>query len=454
MIIRDREYMSEPPQGALLYSVIGQHAYERERLERLKRAYENKRDILTRSRSTGLPNNRLAHGYARYIVTMAAGYLIGKPVEYGAPEGMEKALEALNDAYTHADIQSIDAENATNAAIFGKGVELFYADEQSAPKSVALTPLSAFVVYESSAEQKPLFGVYTVKKLKLDGDENGYTVHVYTGSNEYVYELKQFADIKSAVPNEIIPHYFGSVPMLEYWNNESESGDFEQVQTLIDAYDVLQSDRINDKEQFVDALLVLYGGMMENDANGRTPAQQLREDKLLTLPDKDCGAEYLTKSLGENDVEVLKNAIKDDIHKFSMIPDMSDEKFAGNTSGVAMRYKLLGMEQLMRIKERWFKEALRERVRCFAHFLAVKGKPALDADAVTMTFTRSLPQNELEQAQTVQAYAGMGIVPDEALMTQVPFISDVADALEKLKQQKDEAANRQQAAFSGYNTES
>lgn len=42
---------------------------------------------------------------------------------------------------------------------------------------------------------------------------------------------------------------------------------------LIDAYDLLQSDRVNDKQQFADALLVLTGVMgltAPEDGDGRT----------------------------------------------------------------------------------------------------------------------------------------------------------------------------------------
>lgn len=53
---------------------------------------------------------------------------------------------------------------------------------------------------------------------------------------------------------------------------------------LIDAYDLLQSDRVNDKQQFADALLVLTGVMgltAPEDGDGRTPANAWRQDKTL-----------------------------------------------------------------------------------------------------------------------------------------------------------------------------
>lgn len=55
------------------------------------------------------------------------------------------------------------------------------------------------------------------------------------------------------------PHYFGMVPVAIYENNEDEIGDFEKVIPLIDAYDKMESDTLNDFEYFTDAYLALYG---------------------------------------------------------------------------------------------------------------------------------------------------------------------------------------------------
>ena len=120
-------------------------------------------------------------------------------------------------------------------------------------------------------------------------------------------------------------------------------------------------------------------------------------------------------------------ALAADIHKLSMVPDLTDEQFAGNVSGVAMRFKLLGLEQLTKIKERWFREGLRTRLRRFCAFLALRGEAEVDAGRVEIIFSRSLPVNELETAQTLSAYRGL--VPDRLLLSQVPFIGDAQAVL-------------------------
>lgn len=413
MITRPRgEFEGGIPGRALLESCLREHLSGVERLSRLRDYYDGRHAIGARTRSAGLPNLRMVHAFPRYISTMAAGYLVGSPVEYDCEERPE-ALEAVLREYARSDIGSVDAELARRASIYGRAVELMFADEAARPRSAALDPRDAFVVYDDSVENRPLLGVYLSPWRGADGSVLGQRIQVYTRDRAIRYRVKSLAGLRMEAPESVQAHYFGQVPLIEYWNDESERGDFEHVLTLIDAYDLLQSDRMNDKQQFVDALLVLYGCTLETDSLGRTPGQQLREDKALSLPDCDARAEWLCKQLDEADTEVLKNAIKADIHKMSMVPDLTDEQFAGNSSGVAMKYKLLGLEQLTKIKERWFREALRLRLRGYAHFLACLGAPELDADRVRMRFSRALPVNELEAAQTLNALEG--ILPHEEL---------------------------------------
>jgi SPP1 family phage portal protein len=423
---------------------VKQFDLEASRLAQLHEYYTGRSAITKRMRTTGLPNNRLMHGYPAYIATMTSGYLIGDPVQYGVDEGQEQALAALQDAYNAADVGSVDAEIALNQAVYGRGVELVYADSQARPRTTAIDPQNAFVVYADDAEGLPLFGVHRLTAVNSKGDVSTKRYTVYTDSEVIEYSVR---DSYLGSETARYAHNFSLCPMVEYWNNSAQTGDFEQVISLIDAYDVLQSDRVNDKEQFADALLVLTGvvGFDAPEGDTRTAAQRLKQEGTLSLPDPQAKAEYLIKQMSESDTEILRDAIKSDIHKFSHVPDLTDENFAGNSSGVAMKYKLLGLEQLTKIKERWFREGLRWRLRLFSGFLSLKGKPSLDADSVQMMFRRSLPVNDLEIAQMVQMLSGL--VPAKMLLSQVPFIDDVNTAFNDLTEEKQANIAAQAAAF-------
>lgn len=411
MIVRPERILEDGLNARTVGACVQEFLSGAERLARLRAYYEGRNPIDGRTRAAGLPNNRLAHGFPRYICMVASGYLIGKPVAYEAEEGQRAALESVMKEYERCAMDSVDVELAAKASAYGRAVERVFADGYARPRTAALEPERAFVVYDDTAEHRPLFGVDLKPRLRADGAEEGWIVEVCTGDEVLRFRSRGLGEVGPMESRE--PHFFGGVPMVEYWNNEEEKGDFEGVLSLIDAYDALESDRVNDKQQFVDALLLLAGCTMETDEAGRSPGRQLREDKVLVLPDADARAEWLCKQLNEADTEVLRKALAADIHKLSMVPDLSDERFYGVTSGVAMRYRLLGLEQLTRVKERWFREALRQRLRLFADFLAVRGGPRLDAERVRMAFARSLPVNDLEEAQAISTLRG--VLPDEEL---------------------------------------
>ena len=69
--------------------------------------------------------------------------------------------------------------------------------------------------------------------------------------------------------------------------------------------------------------------------------QQMKENRVIIL-DEDGEADWLIKSENDTVSENLKNRYKNDIHKFAKVPDLSDEAFSSNASGVAIKYKLFG----------------------------------------------------------------------------------------------------------------
>lgn len=334
MITRDRKYLGKGGEGAaeLLRGAVEEFESGLPRLERLWRYRQGRGDIMARERAEGLNNARIAHGFARYITQVSAGYLLSEPVRYSderRPQGV-RALEAL---YKRAGAQQADTELVMQQAGFGRGVSLFYEGEGGLCLS-ALDPRSAFVVYDDTVEHRPLMGVLLSQERDARGRPAGGTVTAYLPGRTLHFrrrggEMSEAGEAESP---------FERVPMVEYRNNEEERCDFEEVLGLIDAYDLLCSDRMNDRMQFADALLVLTGvagiGTTEDIYDFRGGLRRLREDKTLSLPDSDARAEWLVKNPVEKDIDVLRRALAEDIHKFSMTPDFSDERFAGNVSGV------------------------------------------------------------------------------------------------------------------------
>lgn len=438
---RDDWDETNPDKQAIL-KIIHKHQTEVRRLKKLKDYYEGAHKIL---QDEGR-ENKLVCNHAKDISDTASSYFIGNPISYKA----EQDITPLTDVLENAGADEADGDNGLNLSIYGRAYEYVYPEEGSTSLVIkTLEPENTIKVYDDTIEQRELFDIYYYPKK--DDSNKRPTVYMATIlTRHYRYETRI---LDTSGPQEPIlpgvPHNFEESPIIEYQNNKLALGDFELQIPLIDAYNALMSDRITDKEQFIDAILALYGFMLSDDdavdEDGRTVAQKLKEDRIVDGLPKDARAEYLTRTFDEAGVELLRKAIEQDIHKFSHIPCMTDEAFAGNVSGVAMEFKLLGMENITKIKTRYYKKGLRKRLRLFAYWLQKSRSITVDVTGITPTFTRALPKNLLEISQIIANLWGK--VSKKTLLSQVPFVDNVEDEVAAVEKEAEEAAKQQQAMF-------
>ena len=175
-------------------------------------------------------------------------------------------------------------------------------------------------------------------------------------------------------------------------------------------------------------------------------AEMLRESRMLANIPSDGRVEYLVKTLQEGDVDILRQNIENDIHKISMVPNMSDENFVGNSSGVAIKYKLLAFEQNIKNKERYMEKGLMERFKLYNNFLTTKSMmsevPIEEVDAV---FTRNLPSNDYEISQMINNLADY--IDAETLISQLSFVKDAKEIVEAKKKEDEENKTQNDYAF-------
>lgn len=394
------------------------------RLQNLENYYNANNAIKNRVMSDpSKPNNKIANAYASYITDTLVGYFIGEPVTYTSNDNV--LIQDLNMILEYNDEADENAELAKNASIYGVAYEMLYlSEEDKMIRFKALNPKEVIPIFDKTVEQNLL----AVMRYYEDYDyveDNTYTiVEVIDSKTVRRYKLDTGLSLL-----EEYPHYFSMVPVAIFKNNEDETGDFEQVISLIDAYDKMESDSLNDFEYFVDAYLALYGFTADAE-----DIAQMKENRVL-LMDEGTSAEWLIKQTSDAYVENMKNRLDKDIHKFAKCPNMSDEEFASNASGIAIKFKLLGTENLVSIKERKFKRGLQQRLELMSMINSVL-REGFDWRAIDIVFTRNIPSNDTDIANMVNTLKD--IVSEETLLAQIPFVEDVQNELEKLKKEREE----------------
>lgn len=262
--------------------------------------YEGKHKILNDKNR----ENKLVCNHAKDISDTASSYFIGNPVTYKA----QTDITDLTDKLEYAGADEADGDNGLDLSIFGRAYEYIYTKKDETDLMIKnLSPANTFVVYDDTIEQNELFAVYYyAKRDDSDRTDIKYIATVVTEHYKYILNIQNIDGIQPTY-EQAEPHYKGEVPIIEYLNNKMGLGDFELQIPLIDAYNALMSDRVTDKEQFIDAILAIYGTLLsdgdEYDEEGNKISdsadeaqEELKKKKILELPDG-TKAEYLTKNL-------------------------------------------------------------------------------------------------------------------------------------------------------------
>ena len=401
------------------------------KLQKLYDYYDGKHNILNkRNRATNKADAKVVSGYANYISTIATAYFLGKSISYKADEGLN-GYDILNEYLATEEEQKTNFELALNASIFGKAYELLYIDNTMELKTKCLDTRDVFVIKDNTIDRN-IIGAVRFGINKIENNKIEVTLEVYDNTTvatyQYIvssnYEARDLNNAKNLVNKKL--HGFNSVPIIEYSNNKNQKGDFENVITYIDAYDTAISTSIDDLTDFSDAYLVLknLSGTTSEDIDN------VKETKVLKV-DGDGDAKWLIKEVNDTYSQNIKDRLNDDIHKFSFTPDMGDEKFSGNTSGVALEFKLLPLEQLGSQKEMYFKDALNKRLQLIIDYLGLNIKPT----QIQKVFTRNLPRNIKEISEIMKNLKGL--VSDETIISLFPQVEDAKQEMEKMKAESD-----------------
>lgn len=389
------------------------------RLRRLKSYYSGNHEILFEVKEAGKPQNKVVNNFCKNITDTTVGYFMGTPVSYSSNDKeLSAEILQIND---YNDEQFLNSRLSKDLSVYGVAYELLYFDEDRKIRVCPLDVTSVVPVWSNTVDNELVGAI----RLAQGENDNELLVEVYDEREVTFYTLNKAGGLLEKI--DTVPHYFGQVPINIYLNNSDATGDFEPVLSLVDAYNKLQSESVNDFELFADSYLAITG----MGATDSEDIRKLRENRVLLLDDGGK-AEWLTKSVNDTYIENLKSRISSDIYRFSGSVDMTDDTLGQSASGVAIKYRLLNFENRVSVTERFFKKGLCRRYEMICHFLKTIGKD-YDWRQIKMTFVRNIPENPVDSADYAQKMSG--VVSKKTLLEALPIVTDVENELERLKEE-------------------
>nr|DAO81452.1 MAG TPA: PORTAL PROTEIN [Caudoviricetes sp.] len=477
------------------YFVARHYMIDSPRITKLQRYYLGDNDIHYWTNDKKIRNradNRIASGFAKFITNMRVGYMLGKPIQFKPDDdnGDDSSVDDLlsqfnqeNDEKYHEKVMK------TNLSVTGRAYELLYAgdaeeDDEGNVKTPdvklrAIDPATAFVVYDTSIDRHSLFGVryYTVE---YNSRTISY-VDVYTADMTYHFMSEDGLTTQSGSDYQLVSQEqtsFGAVPLTEYVNNESKTGDWESKLDEIDAYDLAMSEMANSEEDFANAKLVLNGDLdfsdnmvevhnadgsvMVNDDGEPVKVPKIdTKDQFLWLkpsvvPSSNgsntvvpSSAEYLTKQINEAGWKTFIDQLSTDIHKDTNTPNTTDEAFSGQSSGVALMYKLFGEDQERSMQESLYTRGIMRRLRLLGNFWK-KNFEINDANIMNSYvphYTPNLPRNNSDIVNMVVQIANSNLVSEDTLREMISQVTGVSADAEKERINEEQEENEGQGTF-------
>ena len=422
--------------------------------------YEGKHKILKKKPAdANKPCNRLVNDFFGQTIDNTVGYFLGNPVILNYTEPVEKKtspepndvgvdIEQIEDTAVQdfLDYMVIDNDMADTIIEWGKeamikGLShlLVYQNEESKTKVMRVSPEDMILVYKNSSTKELQ---YAIRLYDIDTEDTDTTTHyaeVYSVGKMELFKSvdggtstkgkgREFASYEYVGEEPLI---YDRIPVCTMYNNEEQMSDLEKIESLVADYDKVLSDVSDEFSAFRNAYL-----MLKNMIVGEDGKKQLKDEGIIEVMENG-DVKFVTKAIQTEALENHLNRLEANIYKFSQVPNLSDENFAGNLSGVAIRFKLFGLETKCIIKERKMEKALRDFVRILSVPISVSTGKIVDIVNLKVEFTRNVPNNLAEIVDTVTKLDGK--VDKETLLSLLPFIDNPKEVLEKMEQEAQEA---------------
>lgn len=368
------------------------------------------------------------------IFSFKSSYLLGEPCTYiSRSEASSDEVSKLNDYMFLLDKAKQDKELSDWITLCGVGYRIVLPATQGDPFygecpfiMGVLDPRNTFCVYNVGITEKKLMSVV----INYTNNEEEYTV--YTDNTMFVIK-------NSTILKEEPVKLLNFNPIVEYRGNSLCMGAFEPVLDLLNGLNVLQSNRIENVEQIVQAFLKFVGCKVDEEV-----IQTLQDHKILMLPDgTDC--DYVTAPLDQTQIQVLVDYIYSRILTITGLPATQNGGASTSDTGVAVMYRdgWQQAESNAKDTEIFFKSAEKETLRLALKICKMTSQLELNLVDIETKFTRRQYEASLSKAQTLDTMLRSGVAPEVAFPICGLFY-DPTDAYEQSKEDLERTWNNEE----------
>lgn len=367
-------------------------------------------------------NLKVRTNFIKKFIKEEVSYLLSNKPTYISKSDNSEEVKFVNFKLAHWN-KNHDKMLLRDMLSYGSVFELYYTTEYETKSgkevlfnSKIISPKDGYLLTDDFGNAKMFLRFF---KKKFDTKQY---IDIYT--SDLVYHVDDsFEEVEKPTINR-----FGEVPVRVGCVSTYKEHDtlFNELKDLQDAYETNLSDLVNEISDYRLAYLIMLGCNVDyrtKDEHGKTQLDYMKEKGIINASEKDVIIKFLTKDINDTFVQNTLDAIKKNIYEISSHID-TNEKLQSNTSGSALRNRLIGLEQRVRDSEGSMKNIIQGRMYFLFKLFNKIENTNYDYRDISVKFTLNIPQDDLLMAQTLSQFGIGENISLKTALTQLSFVNN------------------------------
>lgn len=372
-------------------------------------ATENYTQVDSRSNAT------INFDFMSKFIDEEVSYSVGNDVSYLSHSGDTKTLDFIRNSFAHWS-KKHEHKLCKTMLKYGVAYELCYFDKaldgSMQFSSKVISPRKGYAYLDENGNVTMFLHVF---KKKFDT-----TIYLDIYTPKAIYHLNSaYGQVSEPTTN-----MFGVVPVgIAKIQTKTI---YDTIKTIQDAYERNNSDISNEISDFRNAYLTFTGCEVDEAL-----LKKMKELGILNIPTTgniNANVAWLIKNINDTFIQNTVNNQEDKMYQLTSHIN-HNEKMQSNLSGVALRSRLISLEEKCKLNEGSLADCITTRLQLLFLWAKVTNSTVYNFRDIQIKFTPNVPQDILNTAQIISLLKDL--VSDETLLSLLPFITNPNTEIEK-----------------------
>lgn len=431
-----------------------------------ERYYAGQHDILDRKRTMigqegqlqevyNLPNNRIVDNQYKKMVDQKNNYLLSKPITFKSENDQYNDLlhQVFNKRFQRT-LKNI-GEDALNCGI---GWMFVHYNEYGDITFKRLKPFEVIPGWKDAEHTELDYAIRIYDVIVYEGKEKKVVqkVEVYDDKGISFFELK---DGKLKPDEPYFQNYFTmttddgetgfnwtKIPLIPWKYNSKEIALIKMVKSLQDGINLIESNFLNAMEEDPrNTILVIVNYDGENLGEFRQNLATYGAVKVSTMDGGQGDVKTLQVEVNSENYKAILEIFKKAIIENAMGYDAKDDRLAGNPNQMNIQSMYSDIDLDADNMETEYQAAFEELLWFINCHFANMHMGDFEDEQVDVIFNRDMMISESEVIANCQQ--SVGVLSDETIVANHPWVDDPVAELERLKKQKESEMDEYNNAF-------